>query len=116
MACPRSPVAVPAVTEPASGQARAAERRAERTAPDDDGPAVHPGALRDLVLLIAAIALERTQVDVALGSAVGRVAAHEADAEIGTRRGGERREREEPAPVGQPHHRGPPAGRVLVRA
>ena len=78
----------------ASGQPRATERRAERAAPDHDRPPLVRDVVGDPVLLVAAVALQRAEVDRAVGAAVRGVAGDEPDTQVGARGGLEPGQRE----------------------
>ena len=91
-----------------------AEPGAERAAPDHDGAPAQAHAGRDPVLLIAAVALERAEVDRIRGAAVQRPRRSEAHAQVRAGRRRERRERQERAAVGEPDDRRGPARRVLA--
>ena len=63
----------------------AAERRAERPAPDHHGSVPQIDVAWDGVLLIATIALERAEVDGFVGAAIEGAAWDEPDAQVGGR-------------------------------
>src|SRR3712207_2490824 len=88
---------------------RACEADAERAAPDQHG-AVFPrvDVLRDAVLLVALVALERTEVPVVGG--IGAVAGDEVHAEVGAVGRREVGERELPLAVREPDDRRPARG------